>query len=73
MLEGSTFTLALEYHLNNVYTIVLKSTIHEEYLKVKKENRYLVLKQVLSTIVLLYSPLFINLLSRLLYLLKATI
>jgi hypothetical protein len=73
MLEGSTPTLAPEHHLNNVYTTVLKSTIHKKYLESEKENRYSVLKQVLGTIVLLYSPLSIDLLSRLLYLPKETI
>ncbi|KAH6667462.1 vegetative incompatibility protein HET-E-1 [Halenospora varia] len=73
MLEGSTSTLAAEQHLNNVYTTVLKSTIHEEYLETEKEDRYLVLKQVLGTVVLLYSPLSIDSLTRLLYVPKETI
>jgi hypothetical protein len=72
MLEGSTSALAPERHLNNVYTTVLQSTIHEEYLEAEKEDRYSVLKQVLSAIVLLYSPLSIDSLPRLLYLPKET-
>jgi hypothetical protein len=73
MLDGSTSTLAPEHHLNNVYTTVLKSTIHDEYLEAEKEDRYSVLKQVLGTIVLLYSSLSIDSLSGLLYLPKETI
>jgi hypothetical protein len=41
ILEGSIFALAPEQHLNNVYMIVLKSTIHEEYLEEEEEDRYL--------------------------------
>jgi hypothetical protein len=73
MLEGSTFTLVPEHYLNNVYMTVLKSTIHEEYLEEEKKDRYSVLKQVLGTIILLYLPLFINLLSELLHLPKRAI
>jgi hypothetical protein len=73
MLEGSTFTLAPEHHLNNVYMTVLKTTIHEEYLEEEKEDRYSVLKQVLGTVVLLYSPLSINSLPELLHLPKRAI
>jgi hypothetical protein len=73
MLEGSTFTLAPEHHLNNVYMTVLKSTIHEEYLKEEKEDRYSVLKQVLGTLAILYSSLSINSLPGLLYLPKEAI
>jgi NACHT domain len=73
MLEGNTSTLGPEHHLNNIYMTVLESTIHEEYLEVEKEDRYLVLKQVLGTIVLLFSPLSISSLPGLLYLPKETI
>ena len=73
ILEGSTSTLGPEHHLNNVYMTVLKSAIHEEYLETEKEDRYSVLKHVLGTIVLLYSPLSIDSLPGLLYLPKETI
>jgi hypothetical protein len=73
MLEGSISALGPEHHLNNIYTIVLKSTIHKEYLEAEKEDRYSVLKQVLGTIVLLFSPLSIDSLPGLLYLPKETI
>ena len=73
ILEGSTSNLAPEHHLNTIYITVLKSTIHEAYLEIEKEDRYSVLKQILSTIVLLYSPLSINSLSKLLYLPKEAI
>jgi len=73
MLEGSTITLALEHYLNSLCITVLKSTIREEYLEEEKEDRYLVLKQVLGTLAILYSPLSINSLPELLYLPKETI
>jgi hypothetical protein len=57
----------------SVYTTVLKSTIREEYLEEEKEDKYSVLKQVLGTVALLYSPLSIDSLPGLLYLLKETI
>jgi hypothetical protein len=70
ILEGKTFTLAPEQDLNNVYTTVLKNSIHEKHLEKKKKDRYSVLKRVLGTVVLLYSPLSIDLLPRLFYLAK---
>ena len=66
MLEGSTLTRTPEHHLNDVYIKVLKSTIHKEDLEEDKEDTYSMLKQVLGTIVLLYSPLSIKSLSELL-------
>ena len=66
MLEGSTLTRTPEHHLNDVYIKVLKSTIHKEDLEEDKEDIYSMLKQVLGTIVLLYSPLSIKSLSKLL-------
>jgi hypothetical protein len=73
MLEGSISTLAPERHLNSVYTTVLKNTIHEEYMEAEKEDRYSVLKQVLGTIVLLFSPLSVDSLAGLLCLPKETV
>ncbi|KAH8594887.1 putative WD-repeat protein [Bisporella sp. PMI_857] len=66
MLKGSTSTRTPEHHLNDVYLKVLKSTIHEEDLEEDKEDTYSMLKQVLGTIVLLYSPLSTKSLSELL-------
>jgi hypothetical protein len=66
MLEGSTLTRTPEHHLNDVYIKVLKSTIHKEDLEEDKEDTYSMLKQVLGTIVLLYLPLSIKSLSKLL-------
>jgi hypothetical protein len=73
MLAGSTSTLAPEKHLNNVYMTVLKNTVHEEYLEEEKEDIYSVVKQILGTLVLLYSPLSTNSLSELLCLSLETI
>lgn len=66
MLEGSTSTRTPEHHLNDVYIKVLKSTIHEEDLEEDKEDTYSMLKQVLGTIILLYSQLSTKSLSELL-------
>ena len=66
MLESSTSTRTPEHHLNDVYIRVLRSTIHEEDLEEDKEDTYEILKQVLGTIVLLYSPLSTESLSGLL-------
>jgi hypothetical protein len=73
MLEGSTSTRTPEHHLNDVYIKVLKSTIHKEDLEEDKEDTYLMLKQILGTIVLFYSPLSIKSLFELLSLPKGAI
>jgi hypothetical protein len=44
ILEGSIFILVPEHHLNNVYIIIFKNTIHEKYLEEVKKDRYSVLK-----------------------------
>ena len=49
---------------------VLNSTIYEKYLEEEKEDRDSVLKQILRTVVLLYSPLSVISLPELLYLPK---
>jgi hypothetical protein len=72
-LAGSTSTLAPEHHLNNVYMTVLKGTVYEEYLEEEKQAMYSLLKQVLGTIVVLYSPMSVNSLCVLLYLPKVAI
>ena len=58
MSRDSISTLAPEHYLNNVYSTGLKSTIHDEYLEAKKEDKHSVLKQVLGTVVLLYKLSF---------------
>lgn len=65
MLAGSTSTSAPERHLNDVYMTVLESTIHEEYLENEKQNVYTLLKKVLGTVILSYSPLSVSSLSTL--------
>jgi hypothetical protein len=66
MLEGSILIRIPEYHLNDVYIKVIKSTIYEEDLEKDKEDTYSMLKQVLGTIIFLYSPLSTKSLSELL-------
>ena len=68
ILDGGTSTSAAEQQLNKVYLTVLKNSVPREYLEEEKQEMYLLLKQVLGTIVALYSPLSICLLSRLLHL-----
>jgi hypothetical protein len=73
ILKGSTDTGTPEHHLNDIYMTVLKSTIHKEYLEEEKQHMYSLLKQVLGTTVILYSPLSVNSLCRLLDLPKVRI
>jgi hypothetical protein len=73
IINSSISTLALDQHLNNIYIAVLKNAIHQEYLEEEKQDMYLLLKQVLGTIVALYSPLSANSLCKLLYLPKGDI
>jgi hypothetical protein len=73
IITGSIPTSAPEQHLGKIYTTVLKNTIHQEYLEEEKQDIYLLLRQILGTIVALYSPLPVNSLCRLLHLSKGTI
>lgn len=73
ILAGSTSSLSPQRHLNDVYMTVLNSTVHEDYLEEEKEDMYSVLKQILGTLVLLYSPLSVKSLSALLGLALETI
>jgi hypothetical protein len=73
IINGSISTSAPEQHLNKIYIAVLKNTIHQEYLEEEKQDLYSLLRQILGTIVTLYSPLSINSLCRLLHLPKGAI
>jgi hypothetical protein len=63
--SGGSVT-APEKHLNQIYITVLKQSVSEEYTNEEKEELYYMLRQILGSIVLLFSPLSINSLSRLL-------
>jgi hypothetical protein len=73
MLDGITFTSAPEHQLNKIYITVLKTSVRDEYLEEEKQDMYLLLRQVLGTIVALYSPLSVSSLCGLLHLPKGAI
>jgi hypothetical protein len=73
MLDGSTSASALEHQFNKIYITVLKTSVRDEYLEAEKEDMYALLRQVLGTIVALYSPLSVNSLCGLLYIPKVDI
>jgi hypothetical protein len=66
LLKGSTYTTAPEEHLSEIYIAVLKNSIYREYTEQEKEKLYSMLRQVLGSIVVLFSPLPAGSLSRLL-------
>jgi hypothetical protein len=55
-----------EEHLNRIYTTVLQNSIHPEYIAREKERFYSILRDILGSIVALFSPLTVESLSRLL-------
>lgn len=57
LLQGSTSSTAPEEHLNEIYTSVLRAAILPTYTEQEKEKLYDHLRHVLGTIVILYSPL----------------
>jgi hypothetical protein len=73
MLDDSTSTLAPELHLNNIYLIVLKNSIRQEYTEKEIQDIYTLLRQVLGTVVTLHSPLSVDSLSALLHIAKGDI
>jgi hypothetical protein len=73
IINSSISTSAPEQHLDKIYITVLKNTIHQEYLEEEKQDMYSSLRQILGTIVALYSPLSVNSLCGLLDLSKGLI
>jgi hypothetical protein len=57
LLEGSTSTSAPEEHLNELYTTVLRRSIHPCYSAIEKKALYGMLRHILGSIVVLFSPL----------------
>lgn len=57
LLQGSTSTTAPEEHLNQIYTSVLRAAILPTYTEQEKERFCDNLRHVLGTLVILYSPL----------------
>jgi hypothetical protein len=68
ILDCGTSASEVEQHLNKIYMTVLRNSVHKEYLEEERQDVYSLLKQVLGTIVALYSPLSICSLSELLHL-----
>jgi hypothetical protein len=70
--SGSAVT-ALEKHLNEIYMTVLKHSVSPEYTDEEIEESYYMLRQILGSIAVLFSPLSTFSLSRLLYIAKEDI
>ena len=60
LLEGGSSTASPEEHLNGIYIAVLRNTIRPEYLEQETQRLYGMLRDVLGTIVVLFSPLSTN-------------
>jgi len=70
--NGSTST-APEKHLDEIYTTVLKQSISPDYSDEEKEESYQMLKWVLGSVVILFSPLPIYSIARILCVTKEDI
>lgn len=66
ILDGSTSTATPEMHLNGIYITVLRNSIRVGYIKQERRSLCNMLKDVLRSIVVLFSPLSLESLSRLL-------
>lgn len=71
IVQSSTNSVtAPEKHLNEIYIAVLKNSISTDYTDEEKEEAYHMLRQILGSIVILFSPLSAYSLSRLLHVTK---
>ena len=74
ILDSTSRTITgLEKHLDEIYTTVLKHSIALEYTDNEKEESYCMLRQVLGSAVILFSPLSVYSLSRMLCVTKEDI
>jgi AAA ATPase domain len=74
ILDGNNGTItAPEKHLNKIYLTVLEHSISSDYSTEEKGEAYEILKHILGSVVLLFSPLSASSLSRLLHLPKEEI
>lgn len=73
LLEGSTSTTAPEEHLNKLYTTVLKKSIRPGYSVKEQEDLYGMLRHILGSVVVLFSPLSASSLHKLLHVTKQEI
>jgi hypothetical protein len=70
---GGSAPIAPEKHLDEIYTTVLKNSVTSEYTDEEEEELYNMLRQILGSIVILFSPLSISSLSKLLRVVKEDI
>jgi NACHT domain len=70
LLDGSTSITEPEKHLSEIYITVLQNSVHHGYTAQEKEKFYSMLRHFLGSIVVLFSPLSANCLSRLLHITK---
>lgn len=66
LLGGSTCTTAPDEHLNELYTTVLRRSVRQHYSPTEKKALYSMLRRILGSIVVLFSPLTASSLRRLL-------
>jgi hypothetical protein len=71
--SGASTTTGPEKHLDEIYTTVLQQSINPEYTNEEKGESYQMLRKVLGSVVILFSPLPIHSLSRMLYVTKEDI
>jgi hypothetical protein len=55
-----------ERHLDTIYTTILRASVHETYSKEEQEEAYDYMRLILGSIVILFSPLSVDALSKLL-------
>ena len=67
LLEGANASSTPEEHLNRVYITALRSSIQTSYIEKERQILYTTLREYLGSIVVLFSPLSVVSLSRLLH------
>lgn len=73
LLGGSACTTAPEEHLNELYTTVLRRSVRQHYSLIETKALYSMLRRILGSIVILFSPLTTSSLRRLLDITEGTI
>jgi hypothetical protein len=70
ILQGDKSVTAPENHLNKIYLTVLENSIYQDYAELEKEEQYNMLREILRSIVILFSPLSTDSLATLLHMSK---
>jgi NACHT domain len=73
LLEGSSAPATPEEHLNRIYVTVLRNSVQPRYTEQEKHRLYSMLRELLGSIVILFSPLSVESLSVLLHTTKQQI